>query len=114
MLRLAQCDYNAGHDADALRRFSPTSSSASRTRRSAREAQRGTELALYRLGQSPTARAMLASWSSSIPTSAFAADAQFQIARRAYQEKRYAEAAEGFRRVVSRSPATRRPTRRSS
>src|SRR5262249_19149872 len=37
-------------------------------------------------------------------TSSFAADAEYQIGKRFYQEKRFPEAAEHFRRVVSQFP----------
>jgi len=62
------------------------------------------ELALYRLGQRPDGDQVLAKLVEQYPTSSFAADAQFQIAWRAYQEKRFADAAEGFRHVVSQFP----------
>jgi len=39
------------------------------------------------------------------PTSAFAADAQFEIAMRKYQAKQFADAAEEFRRVISQFPS---------
>ena len=102
-LRLAQCEYNAGHDAEALQAFSlvqerfPNSPMA-------REARHGTELALYRLTQKPGGAAVLARLVEQFPASAFAADAQLQLAKQAYQEKRFAEAADGFRRVVSGFP----------
>src|SRR5262249_59960049 len=47
-LRLAQCEYNAGHDAAALEAFSLTVDRYTSTAY-AKEAQRGIELALYRL-----------------------------------------------------------------
>src|SRR5262249_42768622 len=100
MLRMAQCDYNAGRDAAALEGFSQTIARFPGTG-IAREAGRGSELALYRLGQTPNGTAVLAKLIDQYPNSSFAADAQFQIAWRAYQNKRFADAAEGFRRVVS-------------
>jgi len=70
----------------------------------AREAARGTELALYRLGQRANGTAVLEKLVEQHPTSAFAADAQFQIAKRRYQEKNWTGAADAFRQVVSRFP----------
>lgn len=102
-LRLAQCDYNAGHDAEALQGFSQTIAKYPGTP-AAREAARGTEHALYRLSQTADGSQQLAKLVEQYPGSAFAADATFQVARRAYQEKRYLEAAEGFRRVVAQFP----------
>jgi biopolymer transport protein ExbB/TolQ/TolA-binding protein len=102
-LRLAQCEYNAGRDAAALEGFSRTIEKYPNTA-FAREAARGTELALYRLTQRPDGAKVLARLVEQYPSSPFAADALFQIARRAYQEKRYTEAADGFRQVVSRFP----------
>ncbi|HLQ67069.1 MAG TPA: tetratricopeptide repeat protein, partial [Candidatus Limnocylindrales bacterium] len=69
-----------------------------------KEARRGTELALYRLGQSDKGTAVLAQLVEQYPNSAYAADALFQIAKNHYEAKRYAEAADGFRRVVSQFP----------
>ena len=102
-LRLAQCEYNAGHDAAALTAFAKTIEGFPGTPE-AREARRGTELALYRLSQSPNGTQVLARLVEQFPGSAFAADAQFQIGQRHYREKRYADAAEAFRRVVSQFP----------
>ena len=103
MLRLAQCDYNAGDDAAALAGFSATIARFP-DRPEGREARRGTELALYRLSQRPDGQQVLARLVEQFPASAFAADAQFQIARRDYQAQRWGEAADGFRRVVSGFP----------
>ena len=103
MLRLAQCDYNAGHDADALSGFSAVIEKYPGTP-SAREATRGTERALYRLSESATGSATLEKLVEQYPTSAFAADARFQIAKRLYQDKKWNDAAEQFRRVVSQFP----------
>ena len=102
-LRLAQCDYNAGHDADALAGFSAVIEKYPGTP-AAREATRGTERALYRLSESATGATTLEKLVEQYPTSAFAADARFQIAKRLYQEKRWTDAAEQFRRVVSQFP----------
>ena len=95
-MRLGQCDYNAGNDAAALAGFSKTQEQFPGTP-AAREAKRGTELALYRLGQSAKGTEVLETLIQQYPSSAFAADAQFQIAKRHYQNKRYSEAADGFR-----------------
>jgi TolA-binding protein len=103
-LRLAQCEYNAGHDAAALEGFSATIQKFPGTPY-AKEAQRGTELALYRLASSANGEAVLAQLVEQYPNSAFAADALLQIARRHYQAKRWSEAAEGFRQVVTRFPS---------
>jgi TolA-binding protein len=100
LLRIAQCDYNAGRDADAVEAFSevvaryPNSGSA-------KEAEKGIELALYRLGQGKGGDEVLAQLVERYPTSSFAADAQFEIATRLYDKKDYAAAAEAFRRVVT-------------
>ena len=102
-LRLAQCAYNAGEDAEALEAFAATQERFPDSP-VAREARRGTELALYRLSQRPDGARVLGELVERFPSSAFAADAQLQIARRAYEEKRFVEAAEGFRRVVSGFP----------
>jgi len=103
MLRLAQCDYNEEHDEDALKAYAEVSARFPGTP-AAKEAAHGTELALYRLGQRANGTEVLERLTEQYPTSAFAADAQFQIAKRRYQEKKWADAAEGFRRVVSRFP----------
>jgi TolA-binding protein len=102
-LRLAQCEYNAGNDAAALAGFAKTQEQYPNTP-VAREAKRGTELSLYRLGQTAKGSEVLETLIEKYPSSAFAADAQFQIAKRHYQAKQYAEAAQGFRRVVSQFP----------
>ena len=102
-LRLAQCEYNAGNDAAALAGFTKTQEQYPGSP-AAREAQRGTELSLYRLGQTAKGSEVLETLIEKYPSSAFAADAQFQIAKRHYQKEQYPEAAEGFRRVVSRFP----------
>jgi TolA-binding protein len=104
MLRLAQCEYNAGRDTMALARFAATIERFPGTG-AAREAQRGSELALYRLSQSPGGEKQLALLIDRYPSSAFAADAQFRLARRAYEQKRWIDAAEAFRRVVSQFPS---------
>ena len=103
-LRLAQCDYNAGHDAAALEGFSATLERFPGTPY-AKEAQRGTELALYRLASSAKGDEVLARLVEQYPNSAFAADAMLQIGKRNYQAKRWPEAAEGFRQVVTRFPS---------
>ena len=51
-LRMGQCEYNAGNDAPALEAFSQTIARFPDSPY-AKEARRGTELALYRLGGSP-------------------------------------------------------------
>jgi TolA-binding protein len=102
-LRLAQCEYNAGRDAQALEAFATVIERFANTPYE-REAKRGTELALYRLSQRPDGHAVLARLVEQFPTSAFAADALLQIAKRRLQEKKWAEAADGFRQVVSRFP----------
>jgi TolA-binding protein len=103
LLRLAQCEYNAGKDPEALELFSAVSVRYPGTAE-AREAQRGMELALYRLGQRDDGSEILAQLVERYPTSAFSADAQFQIAMRLYNEKQFEEAADEFRRVVSQFP----------
>ena len=54
--------------------------------------------------QSPSGEKQLARLIEQFPSSPFAADAQMKIARRAYAEKRWTDAADGFRRVVSQFP----------
>ena len=104
MLRMAQCDYNAGHDAEALGAFSVVVERFPGTG-IAREAERGIERALYRLGQSEDGTAVLAQLVEEYPTSSFAADAQFEIAMRHYEAKAYPEAADAFRRVIRQFPS---------
>jgi TolA-binding protein len=103
LLRLAQCEYNAGRDPEALELFSVVDSRYPGTAE-AREAERGMELTLYRLGQRDDGGEILAQLVERYPTSAFAADAQFQIAMRLYKEKQFQTAADEFRRVVSQFP----------
>jgi TolA-binding protein len=103
-LRLAQCEYNAGRDAEALEAFSATIDKYPATPY-AKEAKRGTELALYRLARSAKGEEVLARLVDQYPTSAFAADAMLEIGKRHYQAKRWRDAAEDFRQVVSRFPS---------
>ncbi len=103
MLRIAQCDYNAGEDAQALAEYAAVAERFPTTP-FANEAERGMELALYRLGQKAGGVEELAELVQRYPTSAFAADAQFQIAKRYYEHEQYWQAAEEFRRVVSQFP----------
>jgi TolA-binding protein len=103
LLRLAQCEYNAGKDPEALELFSAVGVRYPGTAE-AREAERGMELALYRLGQRDDGGEILAQLVERYPTSAFSADAQFQIAMRLYNDKQFGEAADEFRRVVSQFP----------
>lgn len=103
MLRLAQCEYNAGNDRESLKLYSDVIDRFPGTG-IAREAKRGTENALYRLGQRADGSEVLAELVEQYPNSTFAADAQFEIAMRHYQAGRFLEAADAFRRVVSRFP----------
>jgi TolA-binding protein len=103
-LRLAQCDYNSGRDAEALERFSALAQAEGESP-IGREAGRGVERALYRLSQREDGEAVLANLVEKYPGSPFAADAQFQIARRHYDAKRWSLAADAFRRVVSQFPS---------
>ena len=103
-LRLAQCEYNAGHDAAALEAFAITVEHYPNTPY-AKEAQRGTELALYRLAATANGDQVLARLVEQYPSSAFAADALLQIGKRHYQGKRWRDAAEDLRQVVTRFPA---------
>jgi TolA-binding protein len=104
MLRLAQCDYNAGRDADALGLYSAVVERFPGTG-VAREAERGMERALYRLGQRDDGVEVLAELVERYPASSFAADAQFEIAMRRYDAKQFIEAADEFRRVISQFPS---------
>jgi TolA-binding protein len=56
------------------------------------------------LGKREDGSKILAELVDKYPTSSFAADAQFEIAMRHYNAKRYGEAADAFRRVVSQFP----------
>ena len=104
LLRIAQCDYNASRDAEALAGFAEVANRYPGGPMS-REAQRGMEMALYRLGQQADGIEQLAELVDRYPTSAFAADAQFQIAKRLYEQGHFVDAANEFRRVVSQFPA---------
>lgn len=104
MLRMAQCDYNAGRDAEALTGFSAVTARFPDTGM-AREAERGIERALYRLGQQENGAEVLAQLVEDHPTSAFAADAQFEIAMRHYEGEQFRQAADAFRRVVRQFPS---------
>jgi TolA-binding protein len=103
LLRIAQCDYNAGRDADALAGYSEVVNRYPGGPMSA-EAVRGIEMALYRLGQQDGGVEQLAQLVELYPTSSFAADAQFQIAKKKYEQEQYMDAADAFRRVVSQFP----------
>jgi TolA-binding protein len=104
MLRLAQCEFNAGNDQVALQRYSEVIARFPGTG-IAREAEKGMEVALYRLGQSDEGGEVLTELVEQYPTSAFAADAQFEVAMRRYEARDFAAAAEEFRRVVSQFPS---------
>ncbi len=104
VLRMAQCDYNAGRDADALAGFSAVGERFPGTAM-AREAERGIERALYRLGQREDGTDVLAQLVEDYPTSSFAADAQFEIATRHYEAEAYPQAADAFRRVIRQFPS---------
>lgn len=103
LLRLAQCDYNAGRDQEAIAGFGLLverhPASPLRT-----VAQQGIEQALYRLGQADDGVAQLAELVEHHPDSPFAPDAQFRIASRLYENREFERAADEFRRVVSRWP----------
>jgi len=104
MLRVAQCEYNAGDDAGALASYARVIEAYPATPIAA-EATRGMETALYRLGQADGGVTQLAELVERYPDGAFAADAQFRIASRLYEQKDFAAAADEFRRVVSRFPS---------
>ncbi len=103
LLRIAQCDYNAGRDAEALAGYSEVVNRYPASPMG-KEAERGMEMALYRLGQREGGVEQLAQLVERYPTSSFAADAQFQIAKKTYEQERYMDAADEFRRVVSQFP----------
>jgi TolA-binding protein len=103
-LRLAQCDYNAGRDQDAIAGFGQFVEKYPRSPLRA-DAEHGLEQALYRLGQADDGVAQLADLVEHHPDSRFAADAQFRIANRLYENKEFEKAADQFRLVVSRWPA---------
>ena len=64
----------------------------------------GSAASLYRLGQQAKGVDELKQLVQQYPTSAFAADAQFRIAQKLYEQKKFNEAADEFRRVVSGFP----------
>ncbi len=103
-LRLAQCDYNAGRDQDAVAGFGQFVEKYPRSQLRA-DAEHGLEQALYRLGQADDGVAQLADLVEHHPDSRFAADAQFRIASRLYENKEFEKAADQFRLVVSRWPS---------
>ena len=103
-LRLAQCDFNAGRDQDAVAGFGQFVEKYPRSPLRA-DAEHGLEQALYRLGQADDGVAQLADLVEHHPDSRFAADAQFRIASRLYENKEFEKAADQFRLVVSRWPA---------
>ncbi|MBK8166778.1 MAG: tetratricopeptide repeat protein [bacterium] len=102
-LRLAQCDFNAGRDQEAIAGFGKLLEfhPASPLRP---DAEQGIEQALYRLGQADDGVSQLAELVEHHPDSPFAADAQFRIASRLYENRQFEEAADAFRRVVSGWP----------
>jgi TolA-binding protein len=104
MLRIAQCEFNAGDDAAAIALFARITSEYPGTG-VARQAERGLENAMYRLGSSADGGEALARLVEEHPGSAFAADAQFEIARRLYEAEQWTEAAAAFERVVTQFPA---------
>jgi TolA-binding protein len=103
-LRIAQCEYNRGADAEALEGFAEIVRTFPETPY-AKAAERGMEQALYRLGQSNQGEEVLAQLVERFPTGAFAADALYEIAMRRYQAGDYGAAADGFRRVVTQFPS---------
>ena len=104
LLRLAQCDYNAGKYTEAVESFSEVISRFP-DHAIVTDAKKGLEQALYQLGQGKDGEAMLSQLVEKYPTSSFAAQAQFEIALRRYQAGDYDASAEAFRRVVSQFPS---------
>jgi TolA-binding protein len=102
-LRLAQCDYNAGRDQDAITGYGTVIEKHPDSPLRA-DAERGIEQALYRLGQAADGVEQLSDLVEHHPDSPFAADAQFRIASRLYENRQFEKAADEFRRVVSRWP----------
>jgi TolA-binding protein len=103
LLRIAQSEYNAGNDVDAVAAFSEVISRFPDHPASG-DARKGIERSLYRLGRGEDVT-VLEQLVEQYPTSAFAADAQFEIGMRRYKDEQYAEAAEEFRRVVTQFPS---------
>jgi TolA-binding protein len=104
LLRIAQSQYNAGNDAEAVEAFSEVMARFP-GHPAAEDASKGIERALYRLGKGEDGETILAELVEKYPTSSFAADAQFEIAMRRYGDEDYAAAAEEFRRVISQFPS---------
>ncbi len=104
LLSLARCDYNEGFDEAALGKFRETALRFAGTE-IASEAEAGVAQSLYRLGLSENNTARLAELVEEHVSSPLAPDAQFEIAMRFYEEKDYARAAAGFRRLVNLFPA---------
>lgn len=102
-LRLAQCDYNAGRDQDAVTGFGVVLEKFPQSPLRA-DAEQGLEQALYRLGQASDGVARLTDLVEQHPDSPFAADAQFRIASRLYENRDFERAADAFRQVVARWP----------
>jgi len=102
-LRLAQCDFNAGRDQEAITGFGQLIESNPRSPLRA-DAEHGIEQSLYRLGQADNGIEQLTDLVEHHPDSPFAADAQFRIASRLYENRQFEQAADEFRRVVSRWP----------
>lgn len=103
LLRIAQCDYNAGRDAEALAGFAVVMDTHPGSPFAA-EAERGVESALFRLGEGEGGIEALRELVTKYPDGSFAADAQFRIGQSLYDRGDNAAAAAEFRRVVSRYP----------
>ena len=103
LLRMAQCDYNAGRYAESIDSYSEVISRYP-NHAVVTDAKKGIEQALYRLGQGEQGETTLAQLVEKYPGSSFAAQAQFEIALRRYQAEDFEAAAEAFRRVISQFP----------
>jgi len=103
LLRIAQCDYNAGLDAAAVAGYEAVVRQYPASGLKA-EADQGIELALYRMGQREDGIAELGVLLEKYPHSSFAPDAQFQIATRLYEKEDFTAAADEYRRVVRQFP----------
>ncbi|MBU8914165.1 MAG: tetratricopeptide repeat protein, partial [Spirochaetales bacterium] len=105
LLSLAMCDYNEGLDEKALTGFRKVMSGHEGTP-VVEEAMEMAARAVYRLGIDNHDSGRLAQLVDEFPASPLAADAQFEIGLRHYEEKMYTGAAVEFKRMVNLFPTS--------